>query len=83
MSKPVSILLPEEIAVLLEQDELLRSMAESLLADELGKLLLKTLVLDKLAESSELIKEDIAELDKRIKRGLRLRIKAKIGVGHE
>jgi len=83
MSKPVSILLPEEIAILLEQDELLRSMAESILADELRRLLLKTLVLDKLAEGSELTEEDIAELDKRIKRGLRLRIEAEIGVGHE
>ena len=54
-------------------------MAESILADELGKLLLKTLVLDKLAEGSELTEEDIAELDKRIKRGLRLRIEAKSG----
>jgi len=83
MSKPVSILLPEEIAILLEQDDLLRSMAESILADELRRLLLKTLVLDKLAEGSELTEEDIAELDKRIKRGLRLRIEAEIGVGHE
>ena len=83
MSKPVSILLPEEIAILLEQDDLLRSMAESILADELRRLLLKTLVLDKLAEGSELTEEDIAEIDKRIKRGLRLRIEAEIGVGHE
>jgi len=81
--KTMTITLPEELAALLEEDELLKSMAESLLADELRKLLLKVLVLDKLAESSELTEDDVAELDKKVKRGLRLRIEAQIGGGHE
>jgi len=81
--KTITITLPEELAALLEEDKLLKSMAESLLADELRKLLLKVLVLDKLAESSELTEDDVAELDKRVKRGLRLRIEAQIGGGHE
>ena len=81
--KTITITLPEELAALLEEDELLKSMAESLLADELRKLLLKVLVLDKLAEGSELTEDDVAELDKKVKRGLRLRIEAQIGGGHE
>ena len=81
--KTMTITLPEELAALLEEDELLKSMAESLLADELRKLLLKVLVLDKLAESSELTEDDVAELDKKVKRGLRLRIEAQINGGHE
>ena len=81
--KTMTITLPEELAALLEEDKLLKSMAESLLADELRKLLLKVLVLDKLAESSELTEDDVAELDKKVKRGLRLRIEAQIGGGHE
>ena len=81
--KTITITLPEELAALLEEDELLKSMAESLLADELRKLLLKVLVLDKPAEGSELTEDDVAELDKKVKRGLRLRIEAQIGGGHE
>jgi len=82
-SRTVGIRLPEELAILLERDEVLKSMAEGLLAEELGRLLLKVLVLDKLAERSELTEQDVVELDKRIKRGLRSRIEAEAGAGHE
>jgi len=82
-SRTVGIRLPEELAILLERDEVLKSMAEGLLAEELSRLLLKVLVLDKLAERSELTEQDVVELDKRIKRGLRSRIEAEAGAGHE
>lgn len=81
--KAITITLPEELAALLEEDELLKSMAESLLADELRELLLKVLVLDKLAEGSEFTEDDVAELDRRVKKGLRLRIEAQINGRHK
>ena len=67
----------------MEADGLLRSMAEALLARELERFLLKVLAMDRLAESSRLTMQDVEELDRKIKRGLRLRIEAQISGGHE
>ena len=61
--------LPDEVVALLERDELLKSAAEALIAEELRNFLLKILALDELAKSSRLTEADIAELSKTVKRG--------------
>ena len=82
-NRVVNIFLPEEIAAILERDDTLKLMVENLLAEELSKFILKILALDKIAEGSKLTKEDIERLDKQIKRGIRLKIEAKISTRHK
>jgi len=70
MAKVIQIEVPEELAVLIEKDELLRKLSEEVVKQKLTEYLLKVYALDVLAKDSELTEEDVMELDEEIKEGI-------------
>ena len=66
----VELELPEDLALLIERDPLVRRAAEKLLEEELVAKLRSLAVADILLSRSELSEEDIEELDKMVKRGV-------------
>ena len=66
----VELKLPEDLALLIERDPLVRRAAEKLLEEELVAKLRSLSVADILLSRSELSEEDVEELDKAIKRGV-------------
>jgi len=66
----VELELPGDLALLIEQDPLVRRTAERLLEEELMSKLRTLAVADILLSQSKLTEEDIEGLDKEIKRGV-------------
>ena len=66
----VELELPGDLALLIEQDPLVRRAAERLLEEELMSKLRTLAVADILLSQSKLTEEDIEGLDKEIKRGV-------------
>jgi len=71
----VEVEVPEEVAVLLEANPLVRRLLGELGVRELEKRLLDLAVLDSLAPGPGLSEEEILELDEKVKEGLARRYK--------
>ena len=73
--KTITIEVPEEIYAIIESDALIKTMVKEIAQSEIMKYVLTILALDKLAESSKLMKEDIMEIDEKIKKKIYERMK--------
>ncbi len=80
MERTIQIRIPENIAVLLEKDELLKELIEERILKDIKEYLLEIIVLDTLAKDSELSEEDILEIDKKIKGSLWKKYRKKLGL---
>ncbi len=67
----VAIEVPEEIAILIERDPLLRLAVSEVVRREVTEYLLTIMALDKLTGSSKLSEKDALELGRLIKRAVR------------
>ncbi len=67
----VAIEVPEEVAVLVERDPLLRLAIAEVVRREVTEYLLTIMALDKLTENSKLDEEDALEIGKLVKRAVR------------
>jgi len=79
----VEVEVPEEVAVLLEREPLLRLAIVEAVRREVGEYLSTVLVLDRLAEESSLDEEAIMELDRVVKRRVREKWDAKSSSRHQ
>ena len=78
MPKTITIELPEEIHALIESDPFLKMVVERIIREDIVSYVLSILAMDKLAEDSRLTEEDIMEIDREIKRGIRKKIENEI-----
>ncbi len=78
----ISIELPEELAVLVEEDPFLRRAIEDIVKKEVTEYLLTIMALDNLTETSRLSEEDVLKLGKLVKRAVREKWDAKGSGGY-
>ena len=75
----VSIEVPEEVAVLLEKEPLLRLAVAEAVKREVMEYLLTVIALDRLTEDSRLSEEDVLEIGRLVKRAVREKWDAESG----
>ncbi len=70
MGKVIQIEVPEEVKILLEEDEVLRKSVESVAKESIKNFLFKFLALDKVLSEKGLTEEEIMEIDEEVKNSL-------------
>ena len=80
MKRVVGVEVPEEIAVILERDPLLKKMVEERLVSEVKEYFFRVFVLDELLKGSKLTEADVKSLDEEVKRGIWEKYKRELGL---
>ena len=75
MAQVLLVELPEELALLLEEDPVLRILVKRVAEKSIREYLIKLLALDKLAEGSKLTMDDVLEVDGLVKKGIAERLR--------
>ena len=70
MKKTVTIELPEEFALLVQQDPLLKKLVENIAVEAIKDKLLKLAIADQLTRDVKITEEELLEIDRRIKRSI-------------
>ncbi len=75
MAKTITIELPEEVSMLIERNEILRQLVESVAKESIKDFLVKFLSLYRILSETGLTEEEVMEIDKEVKGGLWSKVK--------
>ena len=75
MAKTVTIELPEEVLMLIERNEILRRLVESVAKESIKDFLIKFLSFDKILSEIGLTEEEIMEVDEEVKESIWSKVK--------